>query len=192
MKTDKQTSPKKTANRRISNPVRLVAISGILSISGVLLGSFFTSMFQSAEWERQTDHFFQRLGTSGDIKAGDDFVRRSFELHAVVHDEQGRRLDWAAHIQAVVLLRQLNLTAECRGNRLQGLDGDRSVKFGGTLPELYDEGDNVFVTLDVDGAKARGYDRGSGGFYEAIVSEALVQLYDHGEGVWYSYDIRVP
>ena len=85
----------------------------------------------------------------------------------------------------------LRIAAECRGNRLQGLDGDRSVKFGGTLPELYDEGDNVFVTLDVDGAKARGYDRGSGGFYEAIVSEALVQLYDHGEGVWYSYDIRV-
>lgn len=87
--------------------------------------------------------------------------------------------------------RDLRIAAECRGNRLQGLDGDRSVKFGGTLPELYDEGDKVFVSLDVEGSTARGYDRGSAGFYEAVVSETFVQLYDHSQGIWFSFDVQV-
>jgi hypothetical protein len=87
--------------------------------------------------------------------------------------------------------RDLRIAAECRGNRLQGLDGDRSAKFGGTLPELYDEDDKVFVTLDVDGSTARGYDRGSAGFYEAIVSDGLVQVYDHSQGIWFAYGVQV-
>ena len=85
----------------------------------------------------------------------------------------------------------LRIAAECRGNRLQGLDGDRSVRFGGTLPELYDEGDKAFVSLNVEGSTARGYDRASEGHYEAIVSEAQVQLYDHNQGTWFSFDVQV-
>ncbi|MET0530604.1 MAG: hypothetical protein ABW003_20110 [Microvirga sp.] len=85
----------------------------------------------------------------------------------------------------------LRIAAECRGNRLQGLDGDRSARFGGTLPELYDEGDKIFVTLTVEGSTARGYDRGSDGHYEAIVSEAQVQLYDHSQSTWFSFDVQV-
>src|SRR5262249_39136690 len=77
--------------------------------------------------------------------------------------------------------RHLRIAAECRGNRLQGLDGDRSAKFGGTLPEIYDEGTGAFVSLEVEGATARGYDRSSAGAYEARVTERQVQLYDHGE-----------
>jgi hypothetical protein len=87
--------------------------------------------------------------------------------------------------------RDLQIAAECRGNRLQGVDGDRSAKFGGTLPELYDDGDKVFVSLTVDGSTARGYDRGSAGFYEAQVKERLVQLYDHSQNTWFAFDVQI-
>jgi hypothetical protein len=87
--------------------------------------------------------------------------------------------------------RDLRIAAECRDNRLQGFDGDRSAKFGGTLPELYDEGDKVFVSLTVDGSTARGYDRGSAGFYVAEVSEGLVQLYDYSQSAWFAFDVQI-
>lgn len=87
--------------------------------------------------------------------------------------------------------KEVRIAAECRGNRLQGVDGDRSVKFGGTLPELYDDGDKVFVSLTVDGTTVRGYDRGSEGFYEAKVSEQLVQLYDHSQSAWFAFDVQI-
>ena len=87
--------------------------------------------------------------------------------------------------------RHLRIAAECRGNWLQGLDGERAAKFGGTLPELFDEGDRTFVSLDVDGTTARGYDRGSASAYEAQVTERVVQLYDHAEGAWFAFDIQV-
>ena len=54
--------------------------------------------------------------------------------------------------------RHLRIAAECRGGRVQAVDGDRSARFGGTLPELYDEADRAFVSLETDGATARGYD----------------------------------
>lgn len=85
----------------------------------------------------------------------------------------------------------LRIAAECRGNRLQGLDGDRGVKFGGTLPEIYDEADKAFVSLAVEGSTVRGYDRGSASFYEAIVSETQVQVYDHSKGTWFSFSVQV-
>jgi hypothetical protein len=85
----------------------------------------------------------------------------------------------------------LSIAAECRENRLQGVDGDRSAKFGGTLPEIYDDGDKVFVSLTVEGSTARGYDRGSAGFYVAKVSERLVQLYDYSQSTWFAFDVQV-
>jgi hypothetical protein len=87
--------------------------------------------------------------------------------------------------------RHLRIAAECRGDRLKGLDGDRLAKFGGTLPELYDAGDKASVTLDTDGATARGYDRSSAGFYVAQVTDRLVQLYDHNEKAWFAFDVQV-
>ena len=87
--------------------------------------------------------------------------------------------------------RHLRIAAECRGSWLQGLDGERAAKFGGTLPELFDEGDRAFVSLDVEGASARGYDRGSASAYEAQVTERVVQLYDHAEGAWFAFDIQL-
>ena len=84
---------------------------------------------------------------------------------------------------------QLQIAAECRGNRLQGADGTRSVAFGGTLPELYDDGDKAFISLEADGSEARGYDRGSGSHYVARVSDRLIQVYDHSQGAWFAFEV---
>lgn len=85
----------------------------------------------------------------------------------------------------------LRIAAESRGNRVQALDGDRSATFGGTLPELYDDGDKIFISLEVDGVTVRGFDRGSGGFYEASVADRVVRLYDHGATSWFAYTIQL-
>lgn len=87
--------------------------------------------------------------------------------------------------------RHLRIAAETRGDRLQGLDGDRSVMFGGTLPEIYDEGDKAYLSLAIDGTTARGHDRASDGAYVAEVSERLVQVYDHSQSAWFAFDIQV-
>jgi hypothetical protein len=87
--------------------------------------------------------------------------------------------------------RHLRIAAESRDGAVQALDGERGTRFGGVLPELFDEGDQVFVSLEIEGTGARGYDRGSAGFYEARVSDRLVQLYDHAEGAWFAYDMQL-
>ena len=86
--------------------------------------------------------------------------------------------------------RDRRIAAERRGNQLQGLDGDRAAKFGGTLPEIYDAGDKAYVSFEIDGTKVKGYDRSSSGFYTADITDGLVQLYDHNEGLWFAYDIQ--
>lgn len=86
--------------------------------------------------------------------------------------------------------RHLRIAAEARGDRVQALDGDRSARFGGTLPELYDQGDGAFISLERDGGGARGYDRGSNSFYAAQVGDRMVQLYDHGQSSWFAFSIR--
>jgi hypothetical protein len=87
--------------------------------------------------------------------------------------------------------RDLQIAAESRGNQLQGYDGDRSVQFGGTLPELFDAGDGTFVSLEIDGQKVRGFDRGSSGSYTAQVSEQRVQLYDYSQAAWFAFSIQI-
>lgn len=86
--------------------------------------------------------------------------------------------------------RDRRIAAQSRENRVQGHDGDRDARFGGTLPEIRDAADGVFVTLEIEGGKARGYDRGTGTFYEVQVTDGLVQLYDHGAAAWFSYDVQ--
>jgi hypothetical protein len=83
----------------------------------------------------------------------------------------------------------VRVAAECRDGRVQGRDGERSVSFGGTLPDLYDQGDQAFITCDIDGTTGRGFDHGSASFYEARVSGASVSLYDHGAAAWFSYTV---
>jgi len=84
----------------------------------------------------------------------------------------------------------LLIAAEFRDKQLQGFDGDRGVKFGGTLPELHDDGDRTFVSFESDGSTVKGYDRRSSGFYEAQVTDGLVQVYDHGAAAWFAYDVQ--
>jgi hypothetical protein len=85
----------------------------------------------------------------------------------------------------------LRIAAECRGHRLQAYDGERAAPFGGTLPDLYDEGDGTFVSLESDGETIRGYDRGSAGFYDARVGDRLVQLYDHQANLWFAFTLQI-
>jgi hypothetical protein len=87
--------------------------------------------------------------------------------------------------------RDLQIAAEARGGQLQGYDGDRGTQFGGALPELYDVGEQAFVSLEINGTKATGYDRRSSNAYAAQVSEGRVQLYDYGQGAWFAFDIQV-
>lgn len=84
---------------------------------------------------------------------------------------------------------QLRIAVECRGDRLQAVDGERSVTFGGDLPELYDEGDRTFVSLEVDGTTARGYDRGSQSHFQAQVADRMIQLYDYSQNAWFAFEV---
>jgi len=85
----------------------------------------------------------------------------------------------------------LRIAAERRGNRLQAIDGERAATLGGTLPDLHDATRNCFVSLVVDGTKARGYDRGSAGHYEADVTDKVIQLYDHSTGAWFAFEAQL-
>jgi hypothetical protein len=84
----------------------------------------------------------------------------------------------------------LQIAAETRDGHLQGFDGDRSAKFGGRLPELYDAGDDAYVSLEIDGMTARGYDRRSLSHYSLTVTDQVVQLYDHAESAWFAFSIQ--
>ncbi|TCM20548.1 hypothetical protein EDF56_102209 [Novosphingobium sp. PhB165] len=86
--------------------------------------------------------------------------------------------------------RDLRIAAECRGDQLQGFDGGRMAKFGGTLPELYDAGDKTFVSFEINGTMAQGYDRSTSSAFTAHVTDRVVQLYDHGQGTWFPFDIQ--
>jgi hypothetical protein len=86
--------------------------------------------------------------------------------------------------------RHLRIAAEARGEHLQGYDGDRDARFGGTLPELRDTGEGVSLHVEIEEDAARGYDRSSSGHFSAKVTERLVQLYDHAEGAWFSFDVQ--
>ena len=85
----------------------------------------------------------------------------------------------------------LQIAAETRGDRLQGFDGDRSARFGGTLPELYDAGEDAFVSLEIDGLMAQGYDRLSSSHYSLTATDEVVQIYDYAAGAWFAFSIQV-
>lgn len=86
--------------------------------------------------------------------------------------------------------RHLRIAAESRGNRLQGLDGERDARFGGTLPDIFDHGDKTAITLEIEGATARGFDRNTGNFYAANVHERQVQLFDYALNGWFAYEVQ--
>lgn len=85
----------------------------------------------------------------------------------------------------------MQIAAEAHGEHLQGYDGDRSVRFGGAATELYDAGDEAFVSIEVDGSTAQGYDRHSSSHYSLTVTGEMVQLYDHALGAWFAFSIQL-
>ncbi len=84
----------------------------------------------------------------------------------------------------------LRIAAESRGGRVQGADGDRQALFGGDLPELYDAQDKVFVSLEVEGMRAKGYDRGSGAHYAVEVADRVINLYDYAAAAWFTFEAQ--
>lgn len=88
--------------------------------------------------------------------------------------------------------RSRRIAAECRGRVVKAHDGDRGARFGGTLPDLFDEGDRAYVSLVLEGGEVRGHDHRSGGDFSARVTQALVQVYDYAEQAWFHYDIQNP
>jgi hypothetical protein len=86
--------------------------------------------------------------------------------------------------------RHLRIAAESRKEHVQGYDGDRDARFGGSLPEIRDAAGGTQVRMVVQGATASGYDRGSSSHFTAEVGERVVQLYDHAEGAWFAYDVH--
>ena len=87
--------------------------------------------------------------------------------------------------------RHLRIAAEARAPHLQGYDGDRDARFGGTLPEIRDAGEGASLHMEIEEDGARGYDRTSSSHFSTKVAERLVQLYDHAEGAWFAYDVQV-
>ncbi|KTW17323.1 hypothetical protein [Sphingomonas sanguinis] len=87
--------------------------------------------------------------------------------------------------------RHLRIAAEARGEHLQGFDGDRNAKFGGTLPELQDTGAGTSIHMEIVEGEARGYDRSSAGHFTTRVTEQRVQLFDHAEGAWFTFEVEI-
>jgi hypothetical protein len=85
----------------------------------------------------------------------------------------------------------LRVAAEARSTRVQGYDGDRDVRFGGTLPEIRETGGDVSLHMEIEGGGVRGYDRSSSGHFWAQANERLVQIYDYAEGAWFAFDVHV-
>ncbi|WP_312488979.1 hypothetical protein [Sphingomonas sp.] len=87
--------------------------------------------------------------------------------------------------------RHLKIAAEARGGHLQGFDGDRASKFGGTLPELQDIGAGAQIHMEMEDGGVRGYDRSTSSHFNAKVDDTLVRLYDHADGAWFSFTVQV-
>ena len=87
--------------------------------------------------------------------------------------------------------RFLRIAAECRDERLQAYDGERSTWFDGDLPDLLDQKGQPFVFMERDGQAVRGFDRTSDGFYTATVTDKTVQVFDHAEQSWFAFTIQI-
>ncbi|WP_261269835.1 hypothetical protein [Sphingomonas sp. LC-1] len=86
--------------------------------------------------------------------------------------------------------RHRRIAAEARGEHLQGFDGDRGVKFGGTLPEIQDNAAGGSIHFEIADGEARGYDRSSAGHFTCRIDDDLVRLYDHAVGAWFTFGVQ--
>ncbi|WP_322966291.1 hypothetical protein [Sphingomonas fuzhouensis] len=87
--------------------------------------------------------------------------------------------------------RHLRIAAEARGQHLQGFDGDRNAKFGGSLPELRDTGADTSIYMQIDDDGAQGFDRSTSSHFTIKIAENLVQLYDHSEATWFTFTVEI-
>lgn len=87
--------------------------------------------------------------------------------------------------------RDVRIAAECREGRLQGVDGERSVMFGGALPEVL-VGDRDVLSITSDDAGVRVYDRTAAAYYTVQVNGGVVQVFDHAASAWFTYDVQDP
>jgi len=83
--------------------------------------------------------------------------------------------------------RHRRIAAEARGEHLQGLDGDRNVKFGGTLPELTETGTGAAIYMEIAEEATQGFDRSTSGHFTCRIEDQVVQLYDHADGAWFTF-----
>jgi hypothetical protein len=86
--------------------------------------------------------------------------------------------------------RDRRIAAQRRDDRVQGFDGERNVAFGGTLPEIRDEGSNAYISFALAADKITGFDRASGVHFEARTGDGIVQVFDHARGAWFAYDVQ--
>lgn len=86
--------------------------------------------------------------------------------------------------------RHRRIAAEARGEHLQGLDGNRNVKFGGSLPELRETGSGAAIYMEIADDGTKGFDRSSSGHFTCRVEDQVVQLYDHAESAWFTFVVQ--
>ncbi|OMJ30846.1 hypothetical protein BSZ14_16750 [Sphingomonas sp. Sph1(2015)] len=104
--------------------------------------------------------------------------------HALV---TGRKV---AGLYDQTLDRHRRIAAEARGEHLQGLDGDRNVKFGGSLPELRETGTGAAIYMEVADGMTKGFDRSSAGHFTCRIEDQVVQLYDHADSAWFTFVVQ--
>lgn len=84
----------------------------------------------------------------------------------------------------------LDIAAQARDGRVQGADGHRPARFGGTLPEIFDAADKAWISLEIEGRKARGYDRGTQEHCAVEVAGAVANVYDYAAAAWFAFEPR--
>ncbi|NML95638.1 hypothetical protein [Novosphingobium olei] len=84
----------------------------------------------------------------------------------------------------------LDIAAEAREGRVQAVDGARSVRFAGTLPEVRDSSTGAYISFELDGTTARGFDRATSSHFSLRAQDQIVQLYDHGQEAWFAFSIQ--
>ncbi|MEJ2246382.1 MAG: hypothetical protein P8Y80_09955 [Acidobacteriota bacterium] len=85
--------------------------------------------------------------------------------------------------------RHLNFSGTVSESNVEIYDYERSCRFGGRLPSLYDYDRNVDILLQIDKTSFSGYDYGDDAHFSGHVSNGSVSLYDNSESKYFNYSI---
>ena len=85
----------------------------------------------------------------------------------------------------------LRIAAEARGDSVQGFDGDRAAKFGGTLPEIHDAADQALSRAPATAPHARPRPRLVNRLHRARRQQRRASLRSR-QNHWFSYDVLDP